>query len=200
MKPDYELTTAVLNDGIRRCVENIASLLDSAMTLASTKSNYALGLYLYAVEEFGKALLMKQEYIKKNQTHKIPQKWFIGREAHKEKLKTAFQNLPESCKKVHAKIITVPYGPYKINVDKNKRLWQHEQTKVKLLEDVNGGLIEGNMIVELPIDLRMRENMFHTSYDIVARRFKNGISPRSDELKQSIQEMQKVVSDYNWSL
>jgi hypothetical protein len=61
---------------------------------------YAAGLYLYAVEEYGKAQLLKQ--LLKQTGGKIPG-WIFGRgdsrisNAHNAKINEGFKNLPDEC-------------------------------------------------------------------------------------------------------
>ena len=57
----YDFTEAQLIKGCRRCIDNVKGLLYSASLLLGNQNSqqYALGLYVYAIEEYGKAILLK---------------------------------------------------------------------------------------------------------------------------------------------
>ena len=61
-KYPFHFTEANLRQGCKRCIENVSALLDSASILTENADTeqYALGLYMYAVEEYGKAILLKK--------------------------------------------------------------------------------------------------------------------------------------------
>ncbi len=58
---EYKLTKEGLIIGCQKCKENEQNLLDGAKGLLDTENTFqfALGLYIYAVEEYGKARLLK---------------------------------------------------------------------------------------------------------------------------------------------
>jgi AbiV family abortive infection protein len=66
-----------LKQGCKKCIENVQNLLDSAKLLLGNENShqYALGLYVYAIEEYGKATILKN-YLNKN-IYSIP-KWVFG--------------------------------------------------------------------------------------------------------------------------
>jgi AbiV family abortive infection protein len=57
----YDLTHKNLSDGYKKCIENVQNLLDSAKLLLNSENThqYALGLYMYSIEEYGKAVILK---------------------------------------------------------------------------------------------------------------------------------------------
>ena len=72
-------TKAQLREGSRRCIDNVKGLLDSASLLLDNKNSqqYALGLYIYAVEEYGKAILLKKYITRNKDKYQIPG-WIFG--------------------------------------------------------------------------------------------------------------------------
>jgi hypothetical protein len=62
---DYNLTERQMRNIIKRCIENVNGLLDSADRLHTDERTlqYALGLYMYAVEEYGKVHLLKSRLV-----------------------------------------------------------------------------------------------------------------------------------------
>jgi AbiV family abortive infection protein len=97
--PELNLTENKIMDICCRCYENVRGLLKSAkLLLGQDSQQYALGLYMYAVEEFGKAQLLKTHAM----SHIIPN-WIFGRKPflptspHEAKIAEGFKYLPEEC-------------------------------------------------------------------------------------------------------
>jgi AbiV family abortive infection protein len=69
-----KFTEAQLREGSRRCIDNVKGLLHSASLLLDNKNSqqYALGLYIYAVEEYGKAILLKKYITRNKDKYQIP--------------------------------------------------------------------------------------------------------------------------------
>ncbi len=84
------------------CIKNCEGLLDSALLLLknSTNFNHALGLYTFAIEEFGKAILLKDCWNDANDKQYVPKIIFGGRGTHPQKFERALENLPDECKKI----------------------------------------------------------------------------------------------------
>jgi hypothetical protein len=100
---DHDLTHAQLMDGYDACIKNVQNLLYSAKLLLEHENSlqYALGLYLYAIEEYGKAEILR-EYLQDNKSkYSIPEWIFgkgkFGREAHNNKLVKGLEKLPHVC-------------------------------------------------------------------------------------------------------
>lgn len=99
---DFNLTKKEVDTASERCIQNVNSLLSCAKLLTDNDDTrqYAVGLYLYAVEEYGKAQLLKQLW--KQTGGKIPG-WIFGRRdsrisnAHNAKINEGFKNLPNEC-------------------------------------------------------------------------------------------------------
>ena len=109
---DLKLTQTEIQTIYQRCIENVRSLLKSAKLLSGLDGGqYALGLYMYAVEEFGKAHLLKAE----SNLHTIPN-WIFGRKnaepksAHDVKLAEGFRKLPEVCQILNAGLRFIENG------------------------------------------------------------------------------------------
>jgi hypothetical protein len=76
----YKFTEEELKEGFRRTMENVRGLLRSASHLLDIgdSQQYALGLYVYAVEEYGKAILLSSYNTGNNARHQIPG-WILGK-------------------------------------------------------------------------------------------------------------------------
>jgi AbiV family abortive infection protein len=102
----YDLTEAQLRDGYDACIKNAQNLLFSAKLLLTSENSlqYALGLYMYAIEEYGKAEILK-EYMQENKNQYSIPGWIFGigesgRDAHNKKLAKGLQKLPPVCSKL----------------------------------------------------------------------------------------------------
>ena len=82
-KYEHDFTQSELREGCQRCIDNVRGLLKSAILLLGSESSqqYSLGLYMYAVEEFGKAILFKtyaRENKSKNKSNIQIPRWILG--------------------------------------------------------------------------------------------------------------------------
>jgi AbiV family abortive infection protein len=106
--PSYNFSEDQLRNTIKRCIENVRGLLESADCLRKDERTvqYALGLYMYAVEEYGKAHLLKS-YLGQVGSHFLIPRWIFGvghpptnNTSHNEKLQEGFRRLPLDCRKL----------------------------------------------------------------------------------------------------
>jgi hypothetical protein len=79
-KFDHHFEEGELREGCSRCIDNVKSLLHSSSLLLDNNEGqqYALGLYVYAVEEFGKAILLKNYITGGKKKYDIPG-WILGK-------------------------------------------------------------------------------------------------------------------------
>lgn len=124
----YTMTLGQAEDGLRLCLDNVSHALDGAEIMCRHGGHETVAVYLYtvAIEEFGKALLLKDAVEKggKNGPLSVPAKWFGGRHAHKAKFDRACSALPEEC-------ITYQYIDVAWEIEKMPR----ETATVKRLQD-----------------------------------------------------------------
>jgi AbiV family abortive infection protein len=109
-----------LQIGISLCNKKKNELLEGAKLLLGKKPTLALGLYCYALEEFGKGLCL-QELIGVDNNEQFIKKLEETFTQHKYKIDRATKELPEFCTKVsygvhleyniHKKTRTIGYRP-----------------------------------------------------------------------------------------
>jgi AbiV family abortive infection protein len=102
-------TELEIRETCKKCVENVIRLFEAANLLLNNNNTerYALGLYLYAVEEYGKAHLLKSCFTGGKNIYSAP-RWIFGSlhpshpkpTSHQAKLSQGFANLPYVCKKL----------------------------------------------------------------------------------------------------
>jgi AbiV family abortive infection protein len=100
----WEANSETFVNGISLCLKKAKALSEDAMLLFKngTKTDHAVVLYVYAVEEFGKALLLDDEYrANPNEaTYDIDKELFVGKGAHSKKLQRVHRRLPDECLKL----------------------------------------------------------------------------------------------------
>ena|SRR2546425_5396827 len=105
---DYWLTSAEINSGIQVIKEKTLRFLNDAEILVNGRGNasHAVGIYIYAVEEFGKLLLIQDALKTINVQGRFPVDMSIfgrgsdmnkRRQAHDTKVDRALQTLPNVC-------------------------------------------------------------------------------------------------------
>lgn len=101
-----EISEELWQRGIQETFKRVSDLLESIETLLDNGGNKSIcgGLYTYALEEYGKSLLLKQ-CVPSNERVQIDPNWFKGPSAHNRKINYAIANLPSECK-------TLRRGPF----------------------------------------------------------------------------------------
>lgn len=86
--------------GIKHCISNALDLARVAEFIVKKGEDprIALGVYSFAIEEFGKALMLKDCLGKGKEVCSVPRDIFVGKDSHDLKFKKALSKLPNSCK------------------------------------------------------------------------------------------------------
>jgi hypothetical protein len=114
---DYSLSGSQLMQGIDYCFNKVSRLLNSIELLLSSQdkfweSSHALGLYTFAIEEFGKGLLLKDRYQQGSHEIQIPS-WIFAKELkdyprikpHDVKITRGFKELPDASKRIMVGVV-----------------------------------------------------------------------------------------------
>jgi hypothetical protein len=98
-----EITEELWKISIQETRNGIIRMLESADKLLQSGGNEAIcaGLYTYAVEEYGKILLLKELSPLEGKVKIEINGIFRGKRAHKRKFDIAAKNLPSECKTLH---------------------------------------------------------------------------------------------------
>ena len=90
-----------VRDGVQLCGVKVAHLLQDAEMLCHAGGHEATAIFLYtvALEEFGKALLLRELLGKESadSTIRVPGGYFAGPSAHRKKIDRARRHLPPEC-------------------------------------------------------------------------------------------------------
>jgi AbiV family abortive infection protein len=187
----YVLTKDQLSIGVCKCLENVKGLLSEALLLTQFRSQYAVGLYIVAVEEFGKALLLMHTPAneKRPTTYKVRRNLFRGHTAHEEKINVAINKLPDICRNIFANVTEIPTSGKKSNILKN-RMWKYRNVVVPLPRG-----IRGNFIVSVKVGRDMLEDSFYIDWDKQNNKWRFAFSARADKLRTAIQSFQAYLEE-----
>lgn len=124
----YILKKSELEEGIQHCIAKTQSLINDCDYLFQNKRNMntVLGMYTLALEEFGKSLILQDHLSKPKQEYNIPLQVFGKGKSHELKIKRAFKELPEDCRRFYPAVLlkfnadienkTIPVGPNGRNI------------------------------------------------------------------------------------
>ena len=97
-----EITERLWNELKKNTLSGILRLSDSADILLSSNGDVAIcaGLYTYAVEEYGKLILLSGCILENGKVDINLKQLFYGRKSHDFKFEAALNKLPDECKHI----------------------------------------------------------------------------------------------------
>jgi AbiV family abortive infection protein len=195
---DYDLTQQQLEEGHKKCLENVHKLLDSANLLLENETSYqyALGLYMYAIEEYGKAEILRDCLLENKSNYIIPE-WIFGkgklaRKGHERKLGVGIQRLPAICRQLSRTIKIISTATEEVQtfqIEKHGVLIGSISVPVYL----SGTFEDPTLRETINLDLKAAcfyvdwDNKGHWNYVILADK---------DQLIHNIKEINKVISGH----
>jgi AbiV family abortive infection protein len=191
-KYPYTFTEEQLRHGCIRCIDNVKGLLKSASILLGHEDSqqYALGLYMYAVEEFGKAILLKKEIASKKSTYKISNLIF---ESHHVKLLEGFKKLPSVCRTISRGVKVSVANTYTkvmtIKIDSNR--------EVSIMSGVTGKFFDTKN-TSFKNDLVPKEACFYMDWDKRNGTSKYDIATDSVQLNKNIEHFRKALNKFKY--
>jgi hypothetical protein len=223
-KYHYDFSEDQLRKGSERSIDNVKGLLHSAILLleSSDTQQYSLGLYMYAVEEYGKAILLKS-YIKPGKDKiKIPW-WIFGKggptidsikkdpilnkllkqlvgncdyiNAHDAKILIGSNDPPPQCSMITRGIrITSPNTSGKvIDLKSNRRIF--------ILEGVTGSSADTTKVFfdskrSTFIEIDLKTSCFYMDFDKDNRTWKYDICPDQRQLKANVKRFERKLAKF----
>jgi hypothetical protein len=182
MVNNYHLTAQQISRGIHLCLSNADSFLAEAEAILSLNPRHALGLYTYAIEEFGKAYLLKKR-LNPNGINCIPTWIFAhfhsrvnGKRAHR--MKYDYANLPAKCR-------YIPDGVVKITSNtqaETRRVVYHfvkarnKKDRMKKRREVSTpgsatGTFQNVTLPPIEVDDELRNACFYVDWDEDAKQW-----------------------------
>ena len=177
----YLLDKRQLSEGVNRCIEKTERLLNNALVLIDEGKDitHAMGLYTFAIEEYGKALLLKECSLDPDGKYRVPVEIFTGRESHKLKFHRGNKDLPEECKifgfgvKIDSAftattVITFKGGSHAVSI----------------IPGATGFFVDSSpkSVEDSVVDFIVRTECFYVDWDDEKKRWKNELTVSKDEL------------------
>ena len=197
---NYTLTDSQLITGIEYCLDKVTNLLDNVESLVDNQEHFwessnALGLYTFAVEEYGKALLLRDYYQKGMQNIQVPQ-WIFARgkdkkrrKSHDIKIQKAFDKLPNDCKNTMVGIVI------------DKPLPNATTLRFKDGGSMSiGGQTTGLHMTNNDIDFEVRMKCFYVDWDKLDNKWEYELTTHKDYLKTAIIEFRKHLTEIRSTL
>ena len=148
-----------LNSGIEKCLQNVEELLGIVQDNVGKYHNDSifLGLYSYAIEEYGKALWLKESLNQKKESYEINPKIFGGYGSHEEKITRACGILARECYEANFGIrITNSISQPTVFKDKNHMI-SRPNGSTGTFEDVSSSPFK--------LDFEFRKDCFFIDWD-----------------------------------
>lgn len=171
----YRFDTGELNYGINLCIKKTKQLLNASRLLANDKQylSYALGLYIFALEEYGKSRLLEKGRSPTGSHHLIHKKvfGFGDRNSHRKKIR-------EGTKKLSSNMIKVETGIDLIqNLTEKTRTVALKDDKIKVsIGPSQTGIFSSKDQIDIQEDIRWR--CFHVDWDNEERYWKYEFTPK----------------------
>ena len=165
MSKTYNISEKQLKEGISNCVNNSKKLAQNSLSLLknSKEPSISLGLYSFAIEEFGKAIILNKHL--KNSDYIIPQNIFRGGGSHDRKFEAAMEHLPKKCWEYFEERYVTKYA-----TDTDKEIMVHAKKGETSFEEMSAttGIFRINKI----INFETRKNLFFVDWNDTSESWK----------------------------
>jgi AbiV family abortive infection protein len=194
----YTMSRRALLIGNYICIVKAKQLADSALKLLSSDDandhTNALGLYTLAIEEFGKAAILKDECFRNDVddddpiSQKIPKGIFSGKDAHNRKFKEAVKRLPPECKD----IMVGTYRAFPSGIPTKDRLGRRGPY-ISIPKDVSG-----NFFGQYTASMDMRMSCFFVDWDETRKKWIFNMKVENkEELQKALTTFKEKILDYD---
>ena len=193
----FTMSDISLKIGNKICIKTTQRLLESSLSLLENSANldHALGLYTFAVEEFGKAVLLKEQIDDDSIIKKIPKEVFgISKKGtgHNIKFKKAKEILPDEC-------IILEIGEY-LSIPSGKDMEQSlGKIKGKLHITAN---TTGTFLTDVMMNFAVRMRCFYVDWDENSEywhKWKSNLQTDRDSLKHAIEKFNEIIPKYDFT-
>ena len=182
---DYSLSDSQLMEGIDYCFDKVSRLLNSVESLLSSQdkfweSSHALGLYTFAIEEFGKGLLLKDRYQQGSHKIQIPS-WIFAKHVpreikpHDEKIKRAFKELSDASKRIMVGIVVDKPSP----ATKTIKFRDGGQMSMN-------GMTTGLFMTDNHIDFEVRMKSFYVDWNKDSNEWEYELTTTKEHLENAV--------------
>lgn len=186
-KEFYQISKSQLKTGIRKSLLGAIELAGYAKDMAERGGNttLALGLYSFAIEEYGRSLFFSKLLEKDHDNYSVPKVLFRGKKSHDLKFKKALATLPEECSRHHIGgefFVPSPNKIVEMSVESTKKL-------------VIYPWIAGTFAMEdFPTDFETRLSCFYLDWNDEKNKWRTSPSVMPEKLVKAITAFEQLVS------
>jgi AbiV family abortive infection protein len=203
-KYPYPFSEQELMLGCKRCIENVTGLLESAKTLNVNQSTqkYALGLYMYALEEYGKAIMLKKAITGNRKRYHIFG-WILGTKnpdqsteneinSHDKKIMTAYNNLPFDCRVIVRGVIINEASSVTRTIKTTKKKYGLDN-QVSVLKGSTGTFSDTQVSI-FDYNLDLKTACFYIDWDENDKSWKLDVVTGKEDLNKNINCLEDALT------
>lgn len=201
----YYFSAEDLMKGCRRCIENVKGLLDSAKILLGNSRTevFALGLYIYAVEEYGKAIGLRKSITGNKSKYQIDG-WILGHgdfsdkiTSHDAKIKLGFDNLPPTCRLIVRGVTIREASPLGRTITVKEDETGQINSIVSVQPNSTGNYVDTTNLNVLDYNLDLKTACFYINWDIKNKRWTYELATDKQLLIQKIESFENALVNFN---
>lgn len=189
-KDDIMMNKSQIHAGIIKALSNSLTLAGYSKDIIERGGNpsLSLGLYSFAIEEFGKASMLNDVASSNQKEYSVPSFLFTGKKSHDLKFKAAFSVLPKECTQYDEKTNFAKFDNF---TQKENYAVHHKGGSKVIPKDKT----EKFSILDILIDFKTRMNCFYLDWDEQNNNWKPPpkISPKL--LIKSISEFETFLNE-----
>lgn len=191
MKEFYEFTKEQLLEGIQLTKNNVFLLAKQALFLLKKKENSstALGVYSFAIEEWGKYLILSDNLKKSNYSIGVE---IFGKapNPHKSKFQNGLENIPNNCK-----IFTKPLDIKKMMDGESVYIGKSDSKDFVIYGLTEKPTFFANEISvgNFSINFNARKECFYVDWDVERNAWKQPLLVSRKKLQMSIKNFLKYI-------
>jgi len=162
---------------------------------------FALGLYIYAVEEYGKAILLKKSITPGKTKHQIDW-WILGHgnpsdktKSHDVKIKLGFDNLPAVCRLISRGVTIYQAGLSNRTIFVKKDKKGQIGGSVSVQKDTTGKFIDTTNLYSLD-NLDLKTACFYIDWDIKNKNWNYDLATDRQQLKRNIKTFENALLNF----
>jgi len=182
----YTMTKTQVEEGVKRCQFYALLLAEKALKNIDGYEidPMALGLFSFAIEEFGKALLLEEFLEKDYEEYQIPTYLFGGEKAHSKKFNKALSQLPKEVKSFSKTVIDEEY------TDCFGNPLSYDEACIGDIDFHFGANYS-------PVDLDLRMNCFYVDWDDEKKQWKDFPPIQPNTLRFPISSFIETIKNRN---
>jgi AbiV family abortive infection protein len=174
-----DLTQTQIKSGIRKALLNASTLAGYSKDIIERggKGVLALGLYSFAIEEYGKSILLSELLNKNQKTYHVPVELFQGKKSHDLKFKKALSILPSECTSYESGVARSIS-----NIETQTSEVGIKGKTIAIPAGITGIFSEG----DLEVDFETRMSCFYLDWDDLNNKWKSPPKVLPEELEKTI--------------